>query len=81
MRLRLYYNELGEIVATSEIKIAKDVPPTGTFDVPNTKVTEVDVSDEIATSLVDLHTNYKLNLKGKEPVLEKETIKAPNLSD
>jgi len=81
MRLKVYYNEFGEILATSEMKTVKDVPPTGTFDIPNTRITEVEISDEVERTLVDLHTKYKLNLKGKEPILEKFTINPPNLSD
>jgi len=82
MRLKIYYNAIGEIIATAEIKVGKDIPPTGTFDIPNVRVTEMDISDDLAqASLTDLHTRYKLNLRGKEPTLEEIKVKRPNLEE
>lgn len=75
-RVRVYHDEEGRIVSMVEIKEDKEAPIAHIAPIPETQVSEIELTREMAEMpLLDVHTKFKLDLREEKPRLLKMEVK------
>jgi len=74
-RVRVYHDAEGQIVSMVEIKEDKEAPLAHIAPIPETHVSEIELTGELAEApLLDIHTKFRLDLREKKPRLLKMTV-------
>jgi len=73
MKVRVYYNDLGNIASVMEVDTSDEKkPPVQMHTIPPSKDFEIELSGDLAKlSLLEIHTKYKVNTSENPPRLVK----------
>jgi hypothetical protein len=70
MRVQVYYDRYGHIVSVVSPSAEESAPPAGIFPLPDSESFDLDLSEEQERQpLIQLHTQYRLDLSGHKPKL------------
>jgi hypothetical protein len=70
MRAQVHYDRYGHVVSIVSMEADESRPPAGIFPQQDCQVFEIDLDEEQARKpLIELHTQYQLDLRGDQPRL------------
>jgi kynurenine formamidase len=70
-KVPVHYDEDGQILSTVEVTdVGANLPGVSIIPEKNHKVSEIELTDDLAkTSLLDIHTKFKADVKQSKPTL------------